>query len=179
MHREARNALRKSDDDQRQDCPENETPILRERLQLILQKDVAERTDNRTEEVSKATQDGHENELAGLRPVNKVGIGKTDAKAHDGTANGAECRRYDKGRKAKTAHVHAEIFSLKRVIANGPKVQSERRMHEPPHDEAADDQQTETVVVERSGQELDFVVLDEFQPRKSSSAPRACRCRRQ
>ena len=38
LHREARNALRKSDDDQRQDRPENETPILRKRLQLILQK---------------------------------------------------------------------------------------------------------------------------------------------
>jgi len=80
-------------------------------------------------------------------------------------ANGAEYSRYYKGGKAKAVHVHAEVFGLARVIANGSKVQSERRMHDAPHDETADNQQAKAIIVEGSRQKIDLVVLGEFQPK--------------
>ena len=46
-------------------------------------------------------------------------------------------------------------------------MQTERRVHNPPHGEPGDNQQSETVVVERAGEELDLVVACEVEAEDS------------
>src|SRR5215469_14234370 len=58
----------------------------------------------------------------------------------------------------------AEIFGLARVIADGLQVQTERRMHDPPHQQTCDDQQAEAIVVERASEKLDLVIPLERKP---------------
>ncbi len=83
-------AAGKADDDERQDGAEHEAPILRERLQLILQQRERERADDRAEEIGEAAEHRHEHEMARVRPVDQLGIGEADAKAEDGAADGAD-----------------------------------------------------------------------------------------
>ena len=154
-----------ADDDQRQDGAENEPPVLRQRLQLVLQQRERERADDRPEEIGEAAEHGHEHELAGLRPVHQLRIGKADAEAEDRAADGAEARRDHESGEPKAADVHAEIFGLAGIVADGLEVQAERRMHDAPHQQAREHEQRQAVVVERPGQELDLVVLANSSPR--------------
>ena len=77
------NALRKSDDDQRQNGAERETPILGQRLQLVLQQGEGQRPDEWPEEIREPTEHSHEHELARLSPINQLGIGEPHPEAQD------------------------------------------------------------------------------------------------
>ena len=134
--RQAGDPAGKADHDERQDGAENEAPILRQRLQLVLQQRECQGADDRPEEVGEAAEHRHEHELAGLRPVDQLRIGETDAEAENGAADGAEAGGDDEGGEPKPAHVHAEIFGLAGIVANGLEVQAERRVDDPPHHQA-------------------------------------------
>ena len=172
------NALRKADDDQRQNGAEHEAPILGQRLQLVLQQRERERADDRPEEIREAAEHRHEHELARLRPIDQLGIGEPDAEAEDRAADGAEGSRDDEGGQAEPVHVHAEILRLARVVADGLEVQSERRMHDPPHHEASDDQERRGNSSRTARPGTRSCCSARIPARGCSCAARACRCRR-
>ena len=120
----------------------------------------------------------HKYELTGLSPIDQFGIRQANAETKNGAADGAKSGGDDERCKAKTMHVHAEIFSLASIVANGLKVQSKRRMHDSPHQETGDHQQTKAIIVKRTGEKLDLIVALERQAPGYSCAARACRCRR-
>src|SRR5262249_31057164 len=143
---------------------EHEAPILGQRLQLVLQQSEGERAYNWPEKIREPAEHGHEHELAGLRPINQLGISQPHSEAEDCAANSAEDSRNDEGGQAEPVRVRAEISRLASVAAQGLKVQSEGRVHDPPHHQAGHDREAEAIVVEWPSQELDLVVAREIQP---------------
>src|SRR5689334_2567726 len=60
--------------------------------------------------------------------------------------------------------MHAEIFGFTRIITQCAQVQTERRVHNPPHGNPGDYQQAEAVIVKRAREKLDLVVVIEVEP---------------
>ena len=102
--------------------------------------------------------------MSGMGPVHELRVGEPDAKAQDGAADRTVDRGDHVGSQPELAHPHAQVFGLLRVVAQRPQVQAKRRMHDAPHDEAGEHQQSQAVVVEGAGQQLDLVVGVELQP---------------
>ena len=127
----------KRDHDQRQDGAENEAPVLRERLQLILQQREGERADDRAEEIGEAAEHRHEDEVAGMRPVHQLRDRRGRCGSRGSRRRPRRSRRDHEGGEPKAMHVHAEIFGLPRIVADRLQVQPERRMHDPPHQQTA------------------------------------------
>ena len=161
---DAGEAAREEDHHGGEDGAEHEAPVLRDRLQLVLQQRESQRADDRAEEAREAAEHGHEHEMAGMRPVHELGIGEADAEAQDGAADRAIDRRDDEGRQPELAHAHAQVLGLLRVVAQRAQMQPEGRVHDAPHQQAGKHQQRQAVVVERAGQQLDLVVGGELEP---------------
>ena len=81
-------------------APQHEAPILRDRLQLVLQQREREGADDGAEEAGEAAEHGHEHEMARVRPMHELRVGEADAKAQNGAADGAVDGGDDEGRAA-------------------------------------------------------------------------------
>ena len=161
---QARQPAREEDDDGGENGAQHEAPILGVGLQLVLQQRERECADDGAEEAGEAAQHGHEHEVARVRPVDELRVGKAGAKAQNGAADGAIDGGDGERREPELAHAHAEILGLLRVVAQRAQVQPERRVHDAPHDERGDHQQPQAVVVEGPGEELDLVVGGKLEP---------------
>src|SRR5262245_55382653 len=99
-----------------------------------------------------------------MGPIDQLWIRQTDTKAKDRTADRAKRGRDKECSDAKSADVHAEIFGLAGIIAQGLQMQPEGRMHDSPHQKARDHEQAETIIVKGPSKKLDLVVAFEGKP---------------
>ena len=159
-------------------APSIRTPVFGQGLQLVLQQCEGQCADDRSEEIGEAAKHRHENELAGLGPIDQLGIGEANAKAKNGPAGGAKRGGNDKRGQPKTMHVHAEIFRLARIVADGLADEGRKANARSATSQDRRSPACQAIIVERTGEKLDLVVCARMQAREYSCAARACRCRR-
>ena len=168
----------KHDDHGGEDGAEDEAPILRERLQLILQQRERQRPDDRTEEIGEAAEHRHEHELARMRPVHQLGVGEADAEAEDGAADGTVDRRDDERGEPELAHVHAEILGLRALSRSARRCSPNGRMHDAPHHQRGDAPAAPGNSSRRGRRGARSCCRRRTPGRGCACAAPACRCRR-
>ena len=148
----AEHAAREHEHEHDQDRAENERPVLRVGIDVLVEQDQDRGADGWPPEMADAAQDGHDEYFRRFRPVGEVGEHTAIEYAEQGTGPTGERARHHEGGELVATHVHADEFRALGVLADGGQNAAERGLDDAPQEpesEANQQQDQQIVVVAR------------------------------
>src|SRR5262245_26119487 len=129
--RGARQSPREHEQQEDQDDPEDQGPVLRVRDDLLVEPDEDQRAERRAIERAHAAEQRHDQDLGGLGPVGEVREDAAVEDAEQAARDAGEGAGEDEGGQLVAAHVDADELGALGILADRREEAPERRPDDP------------------------------------------------